>query len=161
MKNKGKRSRVWGMSPKKTQKSKKIVKKTEIVKKVSKPNLVFFKLDVGSKESLKFFTDLFKFLKFNLVYQDEQQVHFTNDNFGFVVYHMFNVTGSGIYVLNTGVNALFFKVQDKQEVDRFYSQFLKVRRIPIKTNSAFIQEEGEYSIFFETPEKITIGIISD
>lgn len=139
-----------------------IVKKNELTHPI-KPRLAFFKLDVGSKESLKFFEALFTFLKFQISYKDDQQIHFSNGETGIVVYHGFNVTGSGIYVLDTGINALFFRVESREEVDRFYDEFLKVRRIPITTsdNKYIREEEGRYSIFFRTAERITIGIICE
>ncbi len=141
---------------------KKITKRTELTKMVEKPRFAFFKLDVGSVESLEFFTALFTFLEFKITWQSEQEVDFTNGEIGIVVYHAFNVVGSGIYILNTGINALFFRVKGRKEVDRFADKFLKVRRIPTTTNESWREkEEGKYSVFFKTPELITIGIISD
>ena len=129
--------------------------------KKKKSELVFFKIDVGSAESLTFFKDLFLYLDFKLTFELDHQIHFTNGQMGVVIHHCFHVSGSGIYVMDTGINTLFFKVDSREKVDKFYEKFLKVRQIPITTNEIGREEEGGYSIFFKTPERITVGIISD
>lgn len=123
--------------------------------------LTFFKLDVGSVKSLYFFRDLFTFIGFRVTYENEQEVDLTNGEVTIVVYHGFNVVGSGVYILNTGINALFFRVKSRQEVDRVYDEFLKVRQITVSPSDPCREEEGGHSVFFKTSEQITIGIISE
>ena len=71
-----------------------------------------------------------------------------------------NTEGSMIGFLRSGVDAFFFKVKGKEEVDKFIKEFLKPRKINFRFNSPDVKEEGEYSVFFNSPEGMYIGIVS-
>jgi len=137
------------------------ISKTTKPKFVLKTNMRFFKIDVGSKESLQLHKDILLHLGYKIIYQNNLQANMKNEDSEILVYHGYNVSGSGMYVLNTGINVLFFHVQDKKDVDTFKNKFLTPRKI-VFTNkdSMFIPEEGDYSVFFRTPELITIGVVS-
>lgn len=71
-----------------------------------------------------------------------------------------NNEGSGIYCIDAGLSAFFIEVKDKKEVDRVVNKFLKPNKINYRFNDASRIEEGDYSVFFTTPERMTIGIVS-
>lgn len=118
------------------------------------------KIDVGSKESLAFHGDLLTFLGYKKVHENDQSMSFQNKDSEFLIYHGANMSGSGLYVLNTGINALFFKVANKAAVNKFRDKFLKPRKIEYTTNDGRHVEEGEYSMFFRTPELLIFGVVS-
>lgn len=151
------------MTSKKKSKSKqKSTKKIKAKKKyVIKGSLGFIKIDVGCAHSLALFTDLFNTLGFKQGYTNDRHVEFTDGATKFVVYHGKNVSGSGVYVIDTGINALFFKVKDKQAMVDFYARFILPRKIRVRFGDPMREDERENSLFFDTPEHITVGIVSE
>lgn len=143
---------------------KKYTRTKEKVKKASKfvikSRISFFKIDVGSAESLKFFKEMLVCLGYEITFERDHFSNAVNEGIEVLVYHSFNISGSGIYILNTGINSIFFEVESKKDVDEFYKKFLKPRHITIRRNDPAIMEEGMYSLFFDTPEMTTVGIIS-
>ena len=124
-----------------------------------------------NKDSLHFYKDFFTYLGYKQVRKYSgnkkyilEELVFCDGGIEFDVFAIGkgveNKEGSGIEAIHPGTDMLFFKVSDKKEVDRFVKDFIKPRKINFRFNNPEIKEgEGEYSIFFDTPEKLTIGII--
>ena len=134
-----------------------------------KTQITFFKIDAGSKKSMRFYRDFLTYFGYKIKYEDATKLKFSNGGTEFFIFHSVYTTGSCMYILNTGINAIFFKVPSKRAVNKFYNEFLKPRKIEPRWNGKAIKrfmrtnakEEGKYSLFFDTPERIEIGILTD
>ena len=63
---------------------------------------------------------------------------------------------------NTGINHLAFRLNSKEEVDKFVNEFLKLREIPTlyDTPRVFPEYGGEYyAVFFEDPDRIKLEVM--
>ena len=145
----------------KNSKSAKKAKEEVPVASPSTSHLSFLKIDVGSNDSLLFLKDLLICLNYKIISEGGHWFHAEQNGTEIAVYHSLHVSGSGAYILNTGVNALFFTVKDKVEVNKIYENFLKPRHVKVRPNGDRHNEEGKYSMFFDTEEKIVIGIVSN
>lgn len=131
----------------------------------------YFGIQVVNKKSLYFFRDLFFYLGYKLTKHFRFKKHrfeelvFCDNKMQFNVFvedkGMQNTEGSGIDIIHSGVDTFFFKVEDKKVVAKFIKDFLKPRKINFRFNNPYREEEGKYSVFFNTPEKLTIGIVSN
>ncbi|MEW5805547.1 MAG: VOC family protein [Patescibacteria group bacterium] len=62
----------------------------------------------------------------------------------------------------TGINHLAFRVNSKEEVDKFYQEFLKPRKIETlyQTPKAFPEYTDKYyAVFFEDPDRIKLEVV--
>ncbi len=62
---------------------------------------------------------------------------------------------------NTGLNHLAFHVSSKEEVNKFYNEFLRARNIRTLYDSpkAFLDYEPDYyAVFFEDPDRIKLEV---
>jgi len=60
-----------------------------------------------------------------------------------------------------GLNHLAFRVNSKEEVDKFYTEFLNANEIPTlyETPKPFPEyEEGYYAVYFEDPDRIKLEV---
>jgi hypothetical protein len=140
-------------------------------KKIIESNIKRLGIRVVNEESLNFHKSFLMFLGYKLIgeYKDDEHnvrsILVGNNELVFEIYIMDfaiqNKAGSGIYNIDAGINAFFLKVSDKEEVDKFIGKFLKPNKVNFRFNNENCREEGNYSIFFTTPEKLTIGIVSD
>jgi hypothetical protein len=127
---------------------------------VKNAELSFMKIVVGSKDSLTFHKEIFAALGYDINDNSENMFIAKGQKSNFLVYHGSNMVGSGVWLLDTGVSAQFFKVENKKAVNEFCKKVLDPRQIKPRPNNKHREEEGKYGIFFDTPEKITIGVIS-
>ncbi len=69
--------------------------------------------------------------------------------------------GRGFHRKATGLNHLAFRVETKEEVDLFYTEFLKTRNIPSLYDSPahFPYTEKYYAVYFEDPDRIKLEIV--
>lgn len=142
-----------------------------------KTQITFLKIAVGYKKSIPFYKDLLTCLGYKVKDENDRMLNLSNGETEFFIFHSVNMTGSGIYVLDSGVSSIFFEVPSRGAVDKFYDKFLKPRKIEPRWNwfdrtdeggkviertvRVNAKEEGKYSLFFETPEKITIGVLAN
>jgi hypothetical protein len=123
-----------------------------------------------NEESLIFHKKLLMFLGYRLIGEDKiKKANFRGADIGnneitFGLYisdlGMKNNEGSDAYIPDTGITTLFLRVKDRQVVDNLIKKFLKPNKVNYVFNNPCHEKEGRYSVFFDTPEKITIGIIS-
>ncbi len=61
----------------------------------------------------------------------------------------------------TGLNHLAFNVESKEEVDKFYKDYLVTRKIPVlhepKEYPQYVS--GYYAVFFEDPDHIKLEVV--
>lgn len=70
---------------------------------------------------------------------------------------------NGFHRKNTGINHFAFHVSSKEEVDRFYQEFLKPKDIKTLYESpkSFPQYTPDYyAVFFEDPDRIKLEVAS-
>lgn len=63
---------------------------------------------------------------------------------------------------NTGVNHMAFKVNSREDVDKFYGEFLKDRNMGTLYGSPKEFPEyakGYYAVFFEDPDRIKLEVL--
>ena len=68
----------------------------------------------------------------------------------------------GYHRKRIGLNHLAFRVNSRDEVDKFNKEFLKPHKIPTlyDTPKPFLEyEEGYYAVFFEDPDRIKLEIV--
>lgn len=67
----------------------------------------------------------------------------------------------GFHRKATGLNHLAFRVEKKEEVDLFYTEFLKIRNIPSLYGSPahYPYTEKYYAVYFEDPDRIKLEIV--
>jgi len=147
-----------------SKKTAKVPEKNETPAVVASARMVFLKLEVGCAASLYFFKDIFTYFGWKVTYEDSTKILVTDDIIVIAIFHGSNISGSGIYVIDVGCNTFFLEVETKEEVDKFEQEFLIPNRIPTRRNETEKyqkeEEEGSYSIFFDTPDRLTVGIIS-
>ncbi|OGM20732.1 hypothetical protein A2714_03565 [Candidatus Woesebacteria bacterium RIFCSPHIGHO2_01_FULL_38_9] len=67
----------------------------------------------------------------------------------------------GYHRKRIGLNHLAFRVNSKEEVDKFYTEFLNANEIPTlyETPKPFPEyEEGYYAVYFEDPDRIKLEV---
>ena len=62
----------------------------------------------------------------------------------------------------TGLNHLAFRVNSKEEVDKFHKEYLQAKNIPVlyggpKEYSEY--EPGYYSVYFEDPDRVKLEVV--
>ena len=146
------------------QKTVKVPAQQEAPAVVASAHVVFLKLEVGCAASLYFFKDIFAYFGWKVTFEDSTKILVTDDIITIAIFHGSNISGSGIYVIDVGCNTFFLEVDSKEAVDKFEQEFLIPNRIPVRRGETEKyqkkEEEGNYSIFFDTPDRLTVGIIS-
>lgn len=69
----------------------------------------------------------------------------------------------GYHRKRVGLNHLAFKLESKEEVDKFYKEFLRPQKIKTLYDSPKSYpeyEEGYYAVYFEDPERMKIEVVS-
>ena len=118
------------------------------------------------KISFPFYKDLFNYFGYRLITEEE------NDHIAFrkkgttdfwIVATDDKYILNGFHRKNVGVNHFAFHVDSKEEVDKFYNEFLKVKNINTLYNSpkSFPEYTSDYyAVFFEDPDRIKLEVAS-
>lgn len=115
------------------------------------------------EKSFPFYKDLFLFLGYEVISDKENSLAFRKEgtpDFWFKVTEQ-KYMKNGFHRKNTGLNHLAFKVDSKEEVDRFFNEFIKSKNIKTlyETPKAFPQYETDYyAVFFEDPDRIKLEV---
>ena len=126
--------------------------------------LYHLQLNVSSaKKSLPFYKDLFGYLGYTIIDESPDHIGVSNGTTDFWIIktekgHKKNV----FHRKNTGINHLAFKVDSKEDVDRFCKEFLKKREIPLLYGTPKVFPEykkGYYAVFFEDPDRIKLEVV--
>jgi catechol 2,3-dioxygenase-like lactoylglutathione lyase family enzyme len=123
-------------------------------------------LNVSNPEkSFPFYKDLFLFLGYKIIRDNRECLAVRKEGTA-----DFWIKATGTEYLpnkfhrkNTGLNHFAFVVESKQEVDRFYNEFLKERNIKTLYESpkSFPEYISDYyAVFFEDPDRIKIEVLN-
>lgn len=122
-------------------------------------------INVSSCEkSRDFYKDLLGFLGYHIV-MDDENILMMADKHGFTI--GFTETEDRFkqnyfHRKNTGVNHMAFKVNSREDVDKFYGEFLKDRNMGTLYGSPKEFPEyakGYYAVFFEDPDRIKLEVL--
>jgi len=126
-----------------------------IIINVSNPNVSF-----------PFYKDLFIYFEYKILAEEE------NDHIAFrkkdtadfwIVATDPKYIKNGFHRKNTGINHFAFHASSKEEVDRFYKEFLKPKGIKTLYDSPkpFLEYTPDYyAVFFEDPDRIKLEVNS-
>ena len=129
-----------------------------------KTSLYHIQLNVSdANKSLPFYKELFEYLEYKIIDESPEHIGVSNGSTDFWIIE----TGSSYKQAdfnrkNTGRNHLAFNVGSKENVDKFYEEFLKVRGTSILYDSPKIFHEyspSYYAVFFEDPDRIKLEVM--
>jgi catechol 2,3-dioxygenase-like lactoylglutathione lyase family enzyme len=70
--------------------------------------------------------------------------------------------GAGFHRKDPGVNHVAFRVERREDVDRFHDEFLKARGLPALYGGPRDYPEyrtGYYAVFFEDPDRLKLEVV--
>ncbi len=129
-----------------------------------KTSLYHIHLNVSdAKVSLPFYKDLFAYLEYKIIDESSEHVGASNGGTDFWIIETETAYKSNkFHRKNTGINHLAFRLNSKEEIDRFVDEFLKPRGITTlySTPKVFPEYGGEYyAVFFEDPDRIKLEVM--
>lgn len=129
-----------------------------------KTSLYHIHLNVSNaKVSLPFYKDLFTYLEYKIIDQSPEHIGVSNGTTDFWIIETENTYKTNkFHRKNTGINHLAFRLDSKEEVDRFANEFLKPKGISTlyDTPKVFPEYGGEYfAVFFEDPDRIKLEVM--
>ncbi len=71
-------------------------------------------------------------------------------------------SGSGFHRKRVGLNHVAFRAESKEEVDRFYKQFLAPKRVTVLYDGPRVHPEygpSYYAVYFEDPDRIKLEFV--
>ena len=127
-------------------------------------SLYHLQLNVSSaKKSLPFYKALFDYLGYKIIDESPGHIGVSNGTTDFwIIETEPGFTKNGFHRKNTGINHLAFKVDSKDDVDRFCKDFLKKKKIPTLYGTPKVFPEykkGYYAVFFEDPDRIKLEVV--
>ncbi len=129
-----------------------------------KTSLYHIHLNVSdAKVSLPFYKDLFTYLEYKIIDESPEHIGVSNGGTDFWIIetepsHKINKFNRK----NTGINHLALRLDSKELVDKFVSEFLNTKNIPTlyQTPRVFPEYGGEYyAVFFEDPDRIKLEVM--
>jgi catechol 2,3-dioxygenase-like lactoylglutathione lyase family enzyme len=113
--------------------------------------------------SLPFWKALLGYLEYQLVHEERDVAGYSNGTtdlwlIGIDPAH----AGAGFHRKRVGLNHLAFRVERREDVDRFRREFLDARGVPTlyDTPRAFPEySPGYYAVFFEDPDRIKLEVV--
>lgn len=115
------------------------------------------------KVSFPFYKELLTYLGYEVI--DDDGVHLGMSN-GFMDIWLREVSeefqANGYHRKNVGVNHFAFSVSEKEDVDKFYREFLVPREIKVLYGSPKLfpeYSEKYYAVFFEDPDRIKLEVV--
>ncbi|OGJ09266.1 hypothetical protein A2456_00920 [Candidatus Nomurabacteria bacterium RIFOXYC2_FULL_36_19] len=123
-------------------------------------------LNVSNPEkSFPFYKDLFLFLDYKIIVEEKDCLAFrkTGTPDFWLSPTRAEYLSNKFHRRNTGLNHLAFMVSSKKEVDKFYNEFLKVRKIKSLYESPNLFPEytpDYYAVYFEDPDRIKLEVLN-
>ena len=114
-------------------------------------------------KSLPFYKEFFRYFEYDVFKEDEERLAMRKKgtpDFWVVATeeeYLKNKFNRG----NTGINHFAFHVASREEVDRFYNEFLQPKNIPTlySTPKPFPQYTPDYyAVFFEDPDRMKLEV---
>lgn len=128
-----------------------------------KTSLYHLQLNVSDASiSFPFYKKLFSYFEFRIIDESEKHLGVSNDDIDFWIMETEKGFGpNSFHRKNTGLNHLALRVEQKEDVDSFYKDFLqKENIITLYSTPKLFSEytEGYYALFFEDPDRIKIEV---
>lgn len=121
-------------------------------------------INVSSREkSSSFYKDLLGYLGFEIYHEDDQILMMMGNGFLIGITETEDAYKKNYFHRkNTGINHLAFFVESRDDIDKFYEEFLKVKNIETlyfspKEFPEYM--EGYYAVFFEDPDRIKLEVL--
>lgn len=115
-----------------------------------------------AKVSLPFYKDFFTHLQYKIISEDTSHIGVKDTTSSFwIIETEEKYKQNGFHRKNTGLNHIAFRVDSKQEVDEFVTNFLIPRKlVPLYGGPKLFPEYtlGYYAVFFEDPDRIKLEI---
>ncbi len=129
-----------------------------------KTSLYHIQLNISdAKKSIPFYKDLFGYFEYRIIDESESHLGVSNGTTDFWLIETEEPFKTSIFHRkNTGVNHLAFKVETREDVDRFIEKFLKPRNIvPLYNSPKGYPEYSEnyYAVYFEDPDRIKLEVV--
>lgn len=128
-----------------------------------KVNLGHFEINVNNfPKSVLFYKKLLGYLKCKVFYEDKLIIGVSLNNIDIWIKKTEDAyKKNGFHRKITGLNHLGFEVKTKEEVEKFYKEFLLPRRISTLYESpkAFPEYTDNYfAVYFEDPDRIKLEV---
>src|SRR5262245_38679714 len=113
---------------------------------------------------LSFYANLFAYLEFPVIDQGSDYLAVNTGNIDLWAIKLDSKHGHTIFHRKTkGLNHLAFRVRSKEEVDRFYKEYLLTKRLTVlyggpKSHPEY--DENYYSVYFEDPDRLKLEVMS-
>ena len=125
--------------------------------------LYHVQINVGSGGSaLPFYRDLFAFLEWRTVYDEGGIAAFSDGATDlWLIPTDTRFVDSGFHRKRTGLNHLAFRVDRREDVERFRDEFMAPRRIAALYDTPREFPEyapGYYAVFFEDPDRLKLEV---
>jgi glyoxylase I family protein len=116
-----------------------------------------------ASRSLPFYKALLGYLEYRTVYESDAMAGFSGRGTDIWVGAAAAAhTGPGFHRKRAGLNHLAFRVDRREDVDRFQTEFMASRRLPAlyRTPRDFPEyRPGYYAVFFEDPDRLKLEIV--
>ena len=117
----------------------------------------------NAKVSIPFYVDLFTYLEYKIIGPWEDGMGAKNDSTDFWIFETKSKYKENVFHRKaTGLNHLAFKVESKENVDKFCKEFLIPHNItPLYDSPKIFAEyrEDYYAVYFEDPDKIKLEVL--
>lgn len=117
------------------------------------------------KVSFPFYKDLFSYFGYKVFTEEEDSIAFRKKGTPdfWVVATEEQYVRNGFHRKNTGINHFAFHASSKEEIDRFFEEFLKPKGIQVlyggpKKYSEYTPDY--YAVYFEDPDRIKLELAS-
>lgn len=128
-----------------------------------KTHLGHLQINVKNQEaSFPFYKDLFKYFEYEFMSDDKGYFGVTNGTVDFwIMATEDKYKNNTFHHKNPGLNHICFRVNSKEDVDKFCNEFLKPRNISGLYNTPKLFPEyapDYYAVYFEDPDKIKLEV---
>lgn len=129
-----------------------------------KPYLYHLQLNVSDvKISLPFYRELLGYFDYKIIDESKEHLGMGNGTTDFWIIGVENKFRNKIFHRKyPGINHLAFRVDHKEAVDKFVSEFLQSQSIVTLYNSPrhFPEyQEGYYAVYFEDPDRFKLEVL--
>jgi catechol 2,3-dioxygenase-like lactoylglutathione lyase family enzyme len=128
-----------------------------------KTHLGHMQVNVNSPAvSFPFYKEFFKYFEYKVIAEGDDYMGFSNGTTDFWINAVeAKYKANPFHRKNTGLNHLCFRVAKKEDVDKFYTDFLKPKNIPTLyvTPKSFPEYTSDYyAVFFEDPDRLKLEV---
>ncbi|KKK66358.1 hypothetical protein LCGC14_2964920 [marine sediment metagenome] len=128
-----------------------------------KSNLCHIFLNILNPEkSFPYYKEFLKYFDYEIEFENDQYLGMTNGVIDIWLQHTdMKYRDDKFHRKKTGINHFAFRVDTKDDVDKFYSEFLKSKNIKVLYNTPkpFPENtENYYAVYFEDPDRLKLEV---